>query len=68
MGKLMEQVANKFGGNIIDANSVSFNFGDDAYVVTDGAIYAVTDEGDFLPGFKRVKNILAIENFVAARA
>ena len=67
MSKLVNQVAAKFNGHIIDGASVKFSFGDDNYCLTDGIIYAVTDDGDFLPGFKKVKSLLAIENFVAAR-
>lgn len=68
MKKLVNQVSAKFNGHITDDTSVKFSFGDDLYCLTDGTIYAVTDDGDFLPGFKKVKSLLAVENFVAERS
>jgi hypothetical protein len=68
MGKLVNEVAAKFNGKIIDDTSVAFSFGDDRYCLTDGTVYAVADDGAFLPGFKKVKSLLAVENFVASRA
>ena len=68
MSKLINEVAAKFNGKIIDGSSVKFSFGEDGYCLTNGTIYAVTEDGVFLPGFKKVKSLLAVENFVAARA
>ena len=68
MNKLVKVVAEKFNGKIISDDSVEFNFGDDKYCLTDGTVYAVTDCGDFLPGFKKVRGLLAVETFVAARS
>lgn len=63
---LINKVAKKFNVTPINNDSVSFSFGEDDYCLTDGTLYAVFD-GQFLPGFKKVKTILAVENFVAAR-
>lgn len=68
MEKLVNEVAAKFNGKVIDDSGVKFSFGDDDYCLTDGTLYAVTEDGIFLPGFKKVKSLLAVENFVAARA
>ncbi len=68
MKSLINDVAAKFNGYITDEVSVKFSFGDDDYCLTDGTIYAVTDDGAFLPGFKKVKSLLAVENFLAARS
>ena len=68
MKKLVNEVAEKFNGKILDDSSVRFSFGDDGYCLMDCTIYAVTEDGVFLPGFKKVKSLLAVENFVAARA
>lgn len=68
MKKLVNEVAAKFNGKILDDSGVKFSFGDDDYCLTDGTIYAVTEDGVFLPGFKKVKSLLSVENFVAARS
>lgn len=68
MKELVNQVSAKFNGYIAGDTSVKFSFGDDNYCLTDGTIYAVTDDGELLPGFKKVKSLLAVENFVAARS
>ena len=68
MSKLINEVAAKFKGNVVDDVSVKFSFGNDDYFLTDCTIYAVTDDGELLPGFKKVKSLLSVENFVAARA
>lgn len=68
MSKLVNQVAAKFNGEIIDAASVKFSFGDDCYCLADGILYTMADDGSFLPGYKKVKSLLAVENFVAARS
>ena len=68
MKKLIKQVADKFNGKIISDDTVDFSFGDDAYCLTDGTLYATLDDGSFLPGFKKVRSLLAVENFVAERA
>ena len=68
MKNLINEVTAKFNGKNIDGSSVKFSFGDDDYCLTDGTIYAVTEDGVFLPGFKKVKSLLAVENFVAERA
>ena len=65
---LVRQVAEKFNVRPMDDNSVKFSFGDDNYCLTDGTLYAVSDDGSFLPGFKKVKGLLAIEHFVALRS
>lgn len=64
---LINKVASKFNVTPTNSDSVSFSFGEDDYCLTDGTLYAVCD-GQFLPGFKKVKTLLAVENFVAARA
>ena len=63
---LINKVANKFNVTATNEYSVSFSFGEDDYCLTDGTLYATVD-GQFLPGFKKVKTLLAVENFVAAR-
>ena len=63
---LINQVSNKFNATAISNDSISFSFGKDDYTLNDGTLYA-TVEGQFLPGFKKVKTLLAVENFVAAR-
>ena len=67
MKTLINKVAEKFNVKPQSATSINFSFGDDDYCLTDGTLYAVCD-GQFLPGFKKVKSIKALENFVAARA
>ena len=67
MKTLINQVANKFKTNPTDETSINFSFGDDDYCLTDGTLYAVCD-GKFLPGFKKVKTMRSLENFVSARA
>jgi len=64
---LINKVASKFNVTPTNNDSVSFSFGEDDYCLTDGTLYAVCG-GQFLPGFKKVKTLLAVENFVAARA
>ena len=66
MKNLINLVANKFNATVINSDSISFSFGEDDYTLTDGTLYAVVD-GQFLPGFKKVKTLLSVENFVAAR-
>ena len=66
MNKLINQVAEKFNVTLISNDSVKFSFGEDDYCLTDGTLYATCD-GTFLPGFKKVKSLLQVENFVAAR-
>lgn len=66
MNSLINQVANKFNVTPISNDSVKFSFGDDDYCLTDGTLYATVD-GQFLPGFKKVKSLLQVENFVADR-
>lgn len=68
MKNLIKQVADKFNGKIISDDTVDFAFGDDTYCLTDGTLYATLDDGSFLPGFKKVRSLLAVENFVAERA
>jgi hypothetical protein len=63
---LTNKVANKFNAKAINNDSINFSFGEDDYCLTGGTLYAVC-EGQFLPGFKKVKSLLAVENFVAAR-
>jgi hypothetical protein len=67
MKSLITKVAEKFNVTPISNDSVKFSFGEDDYCLTDGTLYAVC-EGAFLPGFKKVKTMLALENFVSARA
>ena len=67
MTTLINKVAEKFNVAPTSAYSISFSFGDDDYCLTDGTLYAVCD-GQFLPGFKKVKTMKALENFVSARA
>lgn len=67
MSKLVKQVAEKFNGKILSDDTVKFSFGDDDYCLTDGTIYAEV-EGQFMPGFKKVRGLLAVEHFVAERA
>tara|TARA_R110000851_G_scaffold147150_1_gene286964 strand:+ start:89 stop:352 length:264 start_codon:yes stop_codon:yes gene_type:complete len=66
MTTLINKVATKFNVTATSADSVSFSFGEDDYTLTDGTLYATVD-GKFLPGFKKVKTLLSVENFVAAR-
>tara|TARA_R110000782_G_scaffold92621_4_gene176035 strand:- start:67 stop:270 length:204 start_codon:yes stop_codon:yes gene_type:complete len=63
---LINKVASKFKSTRVLFDSVSFSFGEDDYTLTNGTLYAVVD-GKFLPGFKKVKTLIAVENFVAAR-
>jgi len=67
MSKLVKQVADHFGGVITANDTVKFFFGEDEYCLTDGTLYSVC-EGQFLPGCKKVRSLLAVENFVAERA
>jgi len=67
MTTLINQVANKFNGITAFSDTVVFSFGEDDYCLTDGTIYAMDDDGKFLPGFKKVKGLLAVEHFIAAR-
>ena len=66
MSTLIKQVSKKFNVNPISVDSVKFSFGEDDYCLTDGTLYATCD-GQFLPGFKKVKSLIQVENFVAAR-
>jgi len=66
MNTLINQVADKFNVVATSSVSINFSFGEDDYTLTDGTLYATCD-GKFLPGFKKVKTMLALENFVAAR-
>lgn len=68
MNKLIKQVAEKFNGTIISDDTVKFSFGEDDYCLTDGTLYATLEDGSFLPGFKKVRGLLAVEHFVAERA
>lgn len=68
MKNLVNQVAEKFNGTIIFDDTVNFSFGEDDYCLTDGTLYATLDDGTFLPGFKKVRSLRAVENFVAERA
>ena len=63
---LINKVAIKFNTTATNNDSVSFSFGEDDYCLTGGTLYAVVD-GKFLPGFEKVKSLLAVENFVSAR-
>jgi hypothetical protein len=67
MKSLITKVAEKFNVTPINEDSIKFSFGEDDYCLTDGTLYAVCD-GQFLPGFKKVKTMLALENFVTDRA
>ena len=66
MTTLINKVAAKFNVTPVNNDSINFSFGEDDYCLTDGTLYAVC-EGQFLPGFKKVKTMLALENFVSAR-
>lgn len=66
MTTLINKVAAKFNVTADGSDTISFSFGEDDYTLTDGTLYATAD-GKFLPGFKKVKTLLAVENFVAAR-
>ena len=68
MNNLVNKVAEKFNGTIINDDTVKFSFGEDTYCLTDGTIYATMDDGAFLPGCTKVRGLLAVEHFVAARA
>lgn len=68
MNKLVKQVAEKFNGKIISEDTVNFSFGEDSYCLADGALYATLEDGTLLPGFKKVRGLLAVEHFVAERA
>ena len=63
---LINKVASKFNSTATNNDSISFSFGEDDYTLTSGTLYATVD-GQFLPGFKKVKTLLSVENFVAAR-
>jgi len=67
MKTLINKVAEKFNVAPVSADSINFSFGEDDYCLTGGTLYAVCD-GQFLPGFKKVKTMKALENFVSARA
>ena len=64
---LASKVAEKFNGTIISDNTVKFSFGEDDYCLTGGTLYATLEDGTLLPGFKRVRGLLAVEHFVAER-
>ena len=66
MNKLIAKVAKKFNVTPTSDDSIRFSFGDDDYCLTDGTLYSVID-GQFSLGFKKVKTMLALENFVTAR-
>lgn len=66
MTTLLNQVAAKFNVKPLNNDTVKFSFGEDDYCLTDGTLYATADD-KFLPGFKKVKSLLQVENFVAAR-
>lgn len=66
MSNLMQVVANEFGGKICN-DAVKFSKGDDSFCLTDGTLYAASDDGSFLPGFKKVRSIAAVRKFVELR-
>jgi hypothetical protein len=63
---LINKVASKFKAIATSSDSINFSFGEDDYTLTDGTLYATVD-GQFLPGFKKVKTLLSVENFVSDR-
>lgn len=65
---LIQQVAEKFNGQIILNDTVNFTVGEDAYCLTDGTLYATLDDGSFLPGFKKVKTLRSVISFVELRS
>ena len=64
---LIEAVAKQFNGTVTANDTVKFSYGEDDYCLTDGTLYAVVDNR-FLPGFKKVKTLKAVEKFVQLRA
>lgn len=66
MNTLVNQVSVKFKVKPLNNESVKFSFGEDDYCLTGGILYAVCDDM-YLPGFKKVKSLLQVEYFVAAR-
>lgn len=71
-----EEIKNKvnaeYGTTKIDIETIKFTANEDNFLIVDNGdnftIYAVTDDGDLLPGFKTAKTIKAITKFVNARA
>ena len=68
MKNLVQQVAEKFNGNITSTDTVEFVSGEDKFCLTDDRLYAVTDDGDLLPGCSKVRNLKSVEKFIALRA
>lgn len=68
MTNLINKVAETFNGLVTSTDTVEFSFGEDTYVLTDGTLYATMEDGSFLPGFKKVRTLKAVETFVALRA
>jgi hypothetical protein len=67
MTKLITATQKHFGGEIVNG-VLNFSFGEDGYHLTEeNRIYATVD-GMLLPGNSKVRNLLAVENFVAERA
>ena len=67
MTNLISETQKHFGGEIVNGG-LNFSFGEDDYHLTEEkGIYAVVD-GMLLPGNSKVRNLLAVENFVAERA
>lgn len=68
MSALIQEVAAKYNGKVNAADSVKFQVNGDNFCLTGGTLYAVTDEGQFLPGFKKVSSLAAVEKFINLRA
>lgn len=68
MSALIQEVTAKYNGKASATDSVKFQVNGDNFCLTDGTLYAVTDEGQFLPGFKKVRNLAAVEKFINLRA
>lgn len=63
---LVALVAEKFEGEVMAHDTVKFTFSDADFCLTDGTLYQ-TVEGRLCGGFKKVRSLLAVENFVAER-
>jgi hypothetical protein len=67
METLIQKIQNIYGGEIRSNDTIVFTHNDNRFCLTDGTLYCVTDDMEFLPGFTRVKTIRAVQKFVSLR-
>ena len=64
--KIIEAIKAEFGGEILDASGIRFEFGGEVFCFTDGTIYLQIDDR-FAGVGSKVKTIAAVKKFVEAR-